>query len=142
MLGNATGDITRDVTAIDAFARLHLERVNDCFEDAFMSGEASEGRVTGQLVVLAGGQVESAQVLESTVVSDAVNRCIADVLRGWRLQPSIGLIQEASPSDTDVCGARHRCGGQLRPASPRPCTSSSETCVPSRLIAIRGGTGR
>lgn len=105
VLGNATGDITRDVTAIDAFARRHLERVNDCFEDAFMSGEASEGRVTGQLVVLAGGQVESAQVLESTVVSDAVNRCIADVLRGWRLQPSIGLIQEASPSDTTGAAA-------------------------------------
>ena len=105
VVGNATGDITRDVTAIDAFARTRLEEVNDCFEGPFMEGKASEGKVTAQFVVLASGMVESAQILEATVVSDEVSRCVEERVRSWRLQPSTGVApvaaesQEQEPSD-------------------------------------------
>ena len=96
VVGNATGDITRDVTAIDAFARTRLEEVNDCFEGPFMEGKASEGRVTAQFVVLASGVVESAQILEATVVSDEVNRCVEERVRSWRLPPSTGVAPVAA----------------------------------------------
>ena len=109
VVGNATGDITRDVTAIDAFARTRLEEVNDCFEGPFMEGKASEGKVTAQLVVLASGMVESAQILEATVVSDEVNRCVEERVRSWRLPPSAGVVPAAAgtqePSDTDMAPA-------------------------------------
>ena len=105
-MGNATGDITRDVTAIDAFARTRLEQVNDCFEGPFMEGKASEGKVTAQFVVLASGMVESAQILEATVVSDEVSRCVEERVRSWRLPPSTGVAPVAAgteePSDSDM----------------------------------------
>ena len=115
VVGNATGDITRDVTAIDAFARTRLEEVNDCFEGPFMEGKASEGRVTAQFVVLASGKVESAEILEATVVSDEVNRCVEERVRSWRLPPSTGAapmavdpqepsVEDMGPSQAPVRG--------------------------------------
>ena len=116
--GNATGDITRDVTAIDAFARTRLEEVNDCFEGPFMEGKASEGKVTAQFVVLASGMVESAQILEATVVSDEVSRCVEERVRSWRLPPSTGLAPAAAgtqePSAVEGDWPRFRSAGPPR----------------------------
>ena len=99
----------KDRRVLDAFARTRLEEVNDCFEGPFMEGKASEGKVTAQLVVLASGMVESAQILEATVVSDEVNRCVEERVRSWRLPPSAGVVPAAAgtqePSDTDMAPA-------------------------------------
>lgn len=96
VLGGVTGDVTRDVTAVDGFSRSHLKALNDCFEGPFMEGKASEGQVTVRFAILPSGLVEEAQILRSTVVSDEVGRCVADEVAGWRLQPSRGVAASAT----------------------------------------------
>lgn len=86
--GNVTGDVTRDVTAIDAYVKTQLSGVNQCFEREYMAGKASEGEVTVRFDVLSHGEVESAEVVESSVVSEQIGECIVQRVMNWRFKPS------------------------------------------------------
>jgi len=132
VLGNVTGDVTRDVTAIDGLARFHLKELNDCFEGPFMEGKASEGEVTVRFVILPSGQVEEAQILKSTVVSDEVGRCVADEVAGWRLQPSRGVA--ASPSQTLQEGDGEPGERPPTPAAPAPDIATSAARVTATVF--------
>ena len=113
--GNVTGDITRDVTAIDAFIKTKLDGLNDCFTEEFVAGRASEGEMAVRFVILDSGLVESAEVLSSSVVSPAVDECVARVLRQWRFKMSTG----PTPSRADSLAPAYR------PTSLAKVTSTS-----------------
>ena len=99
--GAVTGDITRDVTAIDAFAKSRLAEVNRCFETEFLAGRASEGEAAVRLTILPSGLVEDVRVLSSSVVSTGVEECLQGVLRQWRFRVSTG----AAPAGADSLAA-------------------------------------
>lgn len=90
VIGNVTGDATRNASAVDAMAKTQLNDINRCFEKEFSAGTASEGEVVVQFVILPLGIVEKAHIVSSTVVSEAVDRCIVDEVKRWRFQPSTG----------------------------------------------------
>ncbi len=113
--GNVTGDITRDVTAIDAFARTKLDGINSCFSEEFVAGRASEGEMAVRFVILISGLVESAQVLSSSVVSPAVDECVERAVRQWRFKVSTG----ATPSRRDTLAQA------FRPPSAAKVTATS-----------------
>lgn len=100
VVGNVTGDETRDVSAVDALARTQLTRINQCFEREFAAGTASEGEVAVELVILPLGVVESARIASSTVLSDAVDRCIVNQVKQWRFIPSTGRAPEPAGADS------------------------------------------
>lgn len=93
--GNVTGDITRDVTAIDAFARTRLSEVNGCFEQEFISGDASEGDVSVRFTIQSSGLVEDTQIISSSVVSPDVDECIQSTIQRWRFKASRGAGSQA-----------------------------------------------
>jgi TonB family protein len=95
--GNVTGDITRDVTAIDAFAKTRLPDLNRCFEQEFIAGKASEGEVSVRLTILSSGLVEAAEIVSSSVVSSDTDECVQGTIQQWRFKSSTG----ATRSDAD-----------------------------------------
>ncbi len=96
--GSVTGDITRDVTAIDAFAKTKLADINRCFEKEFAAGKASEGEVAVRFTILPSGLVKEAAILSSSVVSAEVNECVRRTVQSWRLKASSGAAR--SRADT------------------------------------------
>jgi len=96
--GNAAGDVTRDATAIEGYARSQLSDINECFEGPFLEGGASEGEVALRFAVASSGQVEDVEILRSTVSSDQVDLCIEQAVTSWRLRPSAGGASVASPA--------------------------------------------
>ena len=116
VLGNIPGDLTREVRTIDALATTHLSSINQCFEKEYEAGSAAEGEVKVSFVILPVGTVESARIVSSTVVSDAVGECIAAQVRRWRFQPSRVLEPEIQEEAEPAPGARP---GEVAPSVRR-----------------------
>ena len=113
VIGNVTGDITRDVTAVEAHVKSRLDELNECFARESIAGRASEGEVSVRFVILPPGTVAEAQVVSSTVVSEAVGDCMAARIAGWRFRPSGGPTRgEGAEADTAAVG---RPGGRPAP---------------------------
>ncbi|MFH1571480.1 MAG: AgmX/PglI C-terminal domain-containing protein, partial [Gemmatimonadota bacterium] len=97
VLGTASGDLTRDVTAVDGYARRRLNEINDCFGTPFIEGKASEGEISVRFAIRPNGEVEDVAILRSTVGSDEVGRCVATRVGAWRLAPAAGAAASAAP---------------------------------------------
>ena len=102
VVGNVTGDATRDASAVDAMAKTQLDKINRCFEKEFMAGGASEGEVAMQFTILPLGAVRSARIVSSNVLSEAVDECIVEQIGRWRFDPSSGRATEGfgAPGDS------------------------------------------
>lgn len=106
VVGNVTGDITRDVTAVEAHIKSRLDELNECFARESLAGRASEGEVSVRFVILPPGTVAEAEVTSSTVVSEAVGGCMAARMRAWRFRPSGGPMRgEGAAADTAGTGS-------------------------------------
>ena len=83
VLGSAPADTARDAGAIDARVGAHLARINACFAASYRDGTAAEGQVDLAFVIDMEGAVADPQVRRSTVVSEAVDRCLEAEALGW-----------------------------------------------------------
>lgn len=123
--GNLPGDLTREVTAIDGFARSRLELVRACFEDPFMAGRASAGRVAVRFTVYPNGEVGGVSIEESTVSSDEVEGCIGEQVASWRLAPSTGGVSPApEPRQEGEREPGDRALASPAPAAPTPASAT------------------
>lgn len=104
VIGAEIGDLTREVSAIDAFVRTRLDAVNSCFEREFLAGGAVEGEVTVRFVILAHGGVESAEIAASSVDSEEVEGCVADQVGRWRFKSAVEGAAVGSAAAEDTLG--------------------------------------
>lgn len=115
VIGAETGDITREVNAIDAFVRTRLEAIDPCFEGEFLAGRAAEGEVAVRFVILAHGGVEGVEVVSSSVGSEEVERCVADLVGRWRFKSAMEGATAGSAAVEDTLGTA---GVRRPPSSP------------------------
>jgi hypothetical protein len=123
--GNIPGDATREVRTINAFATAQLNSINACFEKEYEAGSAAEGQLTVSFVILPIGSVESARVVSSTVVSQAVGDCITSRIERWRFQPS-RVLEPETPGEEEEEEETTQAG---------PSRPSMSALSPSRVTA-------
>jgi TonB family protein len=66
---------------IQAVIRRRLRAVKKCYEQELQNSPKLQGRVVIKIVISASGKVSSAEVKESTVPSEPVGACVAEVMR-------------------------------------------------------------
>lgn len=108
LTGNQPGDLARDIGAINSVVSENLADLNRCFQLAFEKGQALEGEITVEFVILVNGEVTEVRVVESAVSSEAVEECAMGEINGWRFQPAGRFAPEAAPA------------AEVQPGAPQP----------------------
>ena len=131
VIGNISGDATREQQTIDIFVRRKLSVLNGCFEKAFETGAATEGEVKVRFTIRPNGTVIEPRIVGSTVGSADVDKCVVDQVKGWRFEGSRPPAEEVAET-TKGGRAEESAGGALvqQPRQQtRPAVDVYVTCA-------------
>lgn len=73
-----------DKESISRVVKRHMSEVKFCYESALASNASLAGKIAVTWTIDATGAVASADVAESSLNSEAVERCVLDRIRRWR----------------------------------------------------------
>ena len=94
----ATGTGTLSLESIEKTIRRRQRALNSCYTVEFKKDHSLEGKIQIQFTIETSGQTSSAHVIQNTMKSDVVAKCIASQIKRWRFpKPSGGSISIQYP---------------------------------------------
>ena len=86
----AAGNPTRAASALEGELQDRLLAINACFAGEFAAGRAAAGRMRVRFAIDPTGTVAAVEIVDSGVVSAAVDACIHSEIERWTFAPSAG----------------------------------------------------
>lgn len=92
---SVSGSLDKDI--IRRIVRSHINEVRDCYNKGLAKDPKLAGKVTIDFTIGATGKVPGAKVGSTTLGDEAVGKCIAKALKGWKFpRPSDGGVVKVS----------------------------------------------
>lgn len=87
---SATGNPTRAASALEGELQDRLPAINACFAREFAAGRAAAGRMKVRFAIDSTGAVAAVEIVDSGVVSAAVDTCVRSEMERWTFAPAEG----------------------------------------------------
>ncbi|MDE2808363.1 MAG: TonB family protein, partial [Gemmatimonadota bacterium] len=84
------GNPTRAASALEGELQDRLTDINSCFAREFAAGRAAAGRMKVRFAIDPTGAVAAVEIVDSGVVSAAVDTCVRSEMERWTFAPAEG----------------------------------------------------